>query len=196
MARAACKLILIGCFSLFGQPPGSPLSQPAKSQATLEPALPVLDWGACPYEKCMYREWTVHKSIVVYDTWKPEQREIAKLSTGDKVTGVTGVVITDRPGIVRMDRDVPERNLKQGDIISTYAYRGEGFSAVWFQGRFYHEFDLSFAKRPDGTGCGGAHCAATYVDLGEKKWWAEVRLKSGAIGWVDMPTSIAGDIPY
>jgi hypothetical protein len=144
----------------------------------------------------MYREWTVHKAIAVYNTWKPEQREIAKLSTGDRVTGVTGVVITYRPGTVRMDRDFPEQNLKRGEIILTYAYRGEGFSAVWFQGRFYPEFDISFAKWPDGTGCGGAHCAATYVDLGEKQWWAEVRLKSGAIGWLDMPTSIAGDIPY
>jgi hypothetical protein len=195
MIRAVCASILIGFLPLFGQAPGSPLSQPAKSQA-MEPVLPLFDWGACPYETCMYREWTVHKGITVYDTWKPERREIAKLSSGDKVTGVTGVVITYRPGTVRMDRDFPEQNLKRGEIILTYAYRGEGFSAVWLQGRFYHEFDISFAKWPDGTGCGGAHCAATYVDLGEKQWWAEVRLKSGEIGWVDMPTSIAGDIPY
>lgn len=196
MTRAACVLILIGSLSLFGQAPGSPLSQPAESQAMAEPVLPLFDWGACPYETCIYREWTVHKAITVYDTWKPEQREIAKLSTGDKVTGVTGVVITYRPGTVRMDRDFPEQNLKRGDILLTYAYRGEGFSAVWFRGRFYDEFDISFAKWPDGTGCGGAHCAATYADLGEKHWWAEVRMKSGAIGWVEMPTSIAGDIPY
>lgn len=144
----------------------------------------------------MYREWKVHKAITVYDTWKPERREIARFSVGDKVTGVNGVVVTYRPGTVRMDRDFPEQNLKRGEIILTYAYRGEGYAAVWFNGRFYSEFDISFAKWPDGTGCGGAHCAATYVDLGEKHWWAEVRMKSGVIGWVDMPTPIAGDIPY
>ena len=30
------------------------------------------------------------------------------------------------------------------------------------------------------------NCAATYIDLGKKVWWAEVKLKSGQIGWVDM----------
>jgi hypothetical protein len=34
-----------------------------------------------------------------------------------------------------MDRDLPEHNLKQGDIILTYAYLGGGFSAVWFKGK-------------------------------------------------------------
>jgi hypothetical protein len=38
-------------------------------------------------------------------------------------------------------------------------------------------------------GCGGDHCAATYLDLGEKQWWAEVKLKSGRLGWVDMDTA-------
>jgi hypothetical protein len=65
-----------------------------------------------------------------------------------------------------MDRDLLEQNLKRGEIVLTYAYRGEGYSAVWFQGKYYPEFDISFTKCPDGLGCGGAHCAATYTDLG------------------------------
>lgn len=48
------------------------------------------------------------------------------------VTGITGAVVTFRPGLIRMDRDLPEQNLRRGDTILTYAYRGEGFSAVWF----------------------------------------------------------------
>ena len=161
-----------------------------------EPALPLFDWGACPYEACIYREWTVHQIITIYDTWKPERREIAKANSGEKVIGLTGVVITYRPGTVRLDRDFPEQNLKQGDVILTYAYRGEGYSAVWLKGRFYQVFDISFTKWPDGTGCGNAHCAATYIDLGDKRWWAEVKLKSGVTGWVDMDTGTVGTIPY
>jgi len=105
------------------------------------------------------------------------------------VVGVTGVVITIRPGVIRMDRDLPEQHLKRGDTILTYTYRGEGFSSVWYEGRFDPEFDISFAKWPDGQGCGGSHCAATYVDLGEKVWWAKVKLKSGRTGWVNMDTT-------
>src|SRR5580658_4963819 len=79
-----------------------------------------------------------------------------------------------------------DRHHRRGDTIFTYAYRGEGFSAVWFKGKYHPLFDISFAKWPDGTGCGGAHCAGTYVDLGRKSWWAEIKLTSGRTGWVEM----------
>jgi len=154
------------------------------------PALPFYDWKACPFEGCSYRRWIAQKEIVEYDTWKQDRQSIAHLSKGDLVTGVTGVVITFRPGVIRLDRDLPEQNLKRGEMILTYAYRGEGFSAVWFKGLYYSDFDISFARWPDGSGCGGAHCAATYVDMGEKVWWAEVKLKSGRSGWVNMDTAV------
>jgi hypothetical protein len=157
--------------------------------ATPAPALPFYDWGACPYETCAYGQWTAHRSMMVYDTWKPERHPIAKLAEGDKVTGITGVVITLRPGVIRMDRDLSAEHLLRGDTVLTYAYRGEGFSAVWFKGKYHADFDISFAKWPDGTGCGGAHCAATYLDLGRKQWWAKVKLQSGQTGWVDMDLS-------
>lgn len=150
------------------------------------PTLPFYDWKACPFEGCSYRQWTARKSVVSYDTWKKDRRPIAEISKGDVVTGVTGVVITFTPGVIRVDRDLPDGNLKGGDTILTYAYRGEGYSAVWFKGTYYSEFDISFTKWPDGQGCGGSHCAATYVNLGKKVWWAEVKLKSGRMAWVDM----------
>jgi len=49
------------------------------------------------------------------------------------VIGITGLVITIRLGRVRMDRDLAEQNLKTGDEILTYNYRGEGYSAVWWR---------------------------------------------------------------
>jgi hypothetical protein len=150
------------------------------------PSLPYLDWKACPFEGCAYKEWTAQRQVVVYDTWEEKRRPVGQLENGVIVKAITGVVITSRPGVVRMDRDLPARGLKTGDQILTYTDLGEGFSAVWLKGRFYSEFEISIAKLPDGTGCGGAHCAATYVNLGEKKWWAQVELKSGAKGWVNM----------
>lgn len=153
------------------------------------PKLPYYDWGACPFEGCSYREWTATKSVTVFDTWKKSRKHIAELATGDKVTALTGVVITFRPGVIRMDRDVPEERLKAGETILTYAYRGEGFSAVWIHDRYEPSYDISFTKWPNGQGCGGTHCAATYTDLGEKEWWAQVRLKSGKTGWVNMDSA-------
>ena len=153
------------------------------------PTLPYVDEGACPGEYCRYGPWTARKSVTVYDTWQAERRRIAQISVGEKVVARTGLVITAKPGVIRMDRDLPEQNLKRGEIVLTYAYRGEGYSAVWFQGKYYPEFDISFTKWPDGSGCGGAHCAATYTDLGKKTWWAQVRLLSGMTGWIDMTTT-------
>jgi hypothetical protein len=102
------------------------------------------------------------------------------------VRALGGLVITYRPGLIHIDRDIPEAHLKQGDTILTYTFLGEGYSQVWINGFFHDEYDISFTKWPDGTGCGNAHCAATYVDLGKKAWWAELQLASGATAWVNM----------
>ena len=158
----------------------------ALSHASAPPKLPYLDWKACPFEGCTYRRWIAQAPVNVYDDFKERRHRIAVLSKGEAVTGITGVVITLRPGVIRMDRDVRDQNLHAGDKILTYTYQGEGYSAVWFGGNFYPSFDISFAKWPDGAGCGGAHCAATYIDLGEKIWWAKIKLKSGRTGWVNM----------
>ena len=148
------------------------------------PDLPYFDWNACPFEGCAYKQWTARESIPVYDTWKENRKIIAQLKDGDKVVATTGVVITYKPGRVRMDRDLPENKLKRGDVILTYTYRGEGNFAVWFNGTFYSEFDLTFASWPDEKDC--RDCVATFVDKGKNVWWAKVRLKSGQTGWVNM----------
>src|SRR6476646_10394466 len=90
------------------------------------PELPFFDWNACPFEGCKYGQWTVRKPVVVYDTWKRTRQQVAKLAEGDKVLAVTGVVITYKPGIIRMDHDQPQDGLKRGDLIWTYSYRAEG----------------------------------------------------------------------
>ena len=161
-----------------------PVVQQVQPKSMPAPPLPFEDWKACPFETCAYGEWTFARELTVFDTWKEPRREITKISAGERVTGVTGVVITIEPGVVRMDRDLPLQHLRTGDLILTYADRGEGFSAVWFKDKYYPEFDLSFAKLPDGTGCGGAHCAATYVNLGKKAWWAQIKFSSGRSGWI------------
>jgi hypothetical protein len=169
---------------------GIVLAQPSQiegpSRAMAVPALPYIDHGACPYEHCAYQEWTVRRTVTVYDTWQPGRKAIAQLSPGDKATGITGMVITYKPGVIRMERDLPERNLRLGGTILTYSNVGGGYSAVWFAGRYYLDFDVTFAKLPNGQGCGNGHCAASYVDLGKQSWWAQVRFASGRTGWVDM----------
>jgi hypothetical protein len=162
-----------------------PVLDPGEFKAMAQPALPYLDQGACPFEGCVYREWTARNAIAVYDTWEEKRQPVGRLSAGEKVTGVTGIVITFQPGTIRLDRDLPEEGLKRGDVILTYTCLGEGFSKVWFKGRFYSEFEITFA-RADGQPCSDKSCSATYVDMGKKSWWAQVKLSSGRTVWVDM----------
>jgi hypothetical protein len=184
MGRIAWSLAFAGILTpIFCQ---DTLPGPGESKAMAAPALPFYEWNACPFEGCAYREWTARKATVVYDTWEEKRRQVASLSVGDKVIGVTGVVITYRPGMIRMDRDLPKDGLKRGDTILTYTNRGEGFVAAWLKGVYYSDFDISFTKWPDGGGCSGTYCAATYIDLGKVAWWAQVKLSSGRMGWVDM----------
>lgn len=163
-----------------------PAQQSAQSN---HPDLPFFDWNACPFEGCTYRQWTAHKPVPVYDTWKHSRRQVAELAKGDKVLAITGVVITYKPGIIRMDRDEPQDGLKRGDVIFTYAYRGEGAWAVWFNGMYRDGFELPSAKRADGKGC-LEDCAGTALQDGNKEWWAKIKLKSGKIAWVNMDNDV------
>lgn len=167
----------------------STAAQDSTGVSAPEPALPHFAKDACPFEGCAYREWTALKDMPVFDTFREARREVGTIRKGEKVVALGGFVVTYRPGVIFLDRDVPEAGLRRGDRILTYAYIGEGFSQVWVNGRFYEQYDISFTKWPDGTGCGGTHCAATYLDLGQKAWWAELRLASGATTWVDMDSA-------
>ena len=110
-----------------------PTEIPEEPQPMPAPALPYYDFEACPFEGCTYREWKARKAVTVFDTWKSNRRVIAKVSPGESVTGLNGVVITSKPGTIRMDRDMPNLKLKKGDTILTYTYVGEGFAAAWDQ---------------------------------------------------------------
>lgn len=174
----------------------SPVAAPESLSYVAQPAptLPFFDWDACPFEGCAYGEWTAGEVVEVFDTWEPSRKRIATLPAKAVVTGVSGVVITYKPGVIRLTQDLPQDDLWRGDTILTYTYRGEGFSAAWFKGRFYREYDITFAKWPDGSGCLGKDCAANYVDLGEKAWWAKVKMRSGVVGWVNMSKAKFGGV--
>jgi hypothetical protein len=81
---------------------------------------------------------------------------------------------------------MPESDLRRGDRILTYAYLGEGGSAVWFKGTFISDFDISRTKWPDGAGCQRTYCKATYLDLGRHVWWAKIRMASNKFGWAEV----------
>ena len=173
--RPAQSVLLIAALFL-------PAIHIAQSQ---RPNLPFFDWNACPFEGCKYGQWTARKPVLVYDTWKRTRRTAARLMAGEKVVAVTGVVITFKPEVIRINLDLPENGLKRGDIILTYTYRGEGSWAVWFKGMYHEDFGVPSAYKPEDPVC-QKECAATYIQMGKKEWWAKIKLKSGKTAWVNM----------
>jgi hypothetical protein len=99
-----------------------------------------------------------------------------RLKRGEKVHGLTGVVITTRPGILRVLKDttLAERKLKKGDELYLLTYLGEGFNKIWFDGKIFE---------------GDPYDHATYKTIQEPKstWWVKVKNRSGKIGWSRQP---------
>jgi hypothetical protein len=175
-----CFASAMGVFTLMlcAQPPAR----------QLKPSLPHYDWNICPGEGCLYGNWTVRGNVDVFDTYKGDHRKIGTLQSGDKVHGLTGVVITYEPGIIKMKSD-GANGLTQGEEILTYAYLGEGNAVAWVKGRLISPFDISFTKFPDGSGCQGSACRADYITAGRRVWWAKIKMANGASGWVDMDSA-------
>ena len=85
-----------------------PSAQEAKE--TSPPSLPFFEWNRCPFEGCVYRKWKAEAPVQLYTTWKKSRHRIGTLPKGETVLAQTGVVITFKPGLVRMERDAPPQS--------------------------------------------------------------------------------------
>jgi hypothetical protein len=151
-----------GAISLAQKPPGPPT--------------PYYDGGACPFECCTYREWGVVKPTVLRRAMNDISPIVARLRTGEKVVGVTGVVITTEPGIVRALKRTTVGNIRvnRGDRIYVLTNLGEGFAKVWFRGRIsegepYDERIFKLIRRAKSV------------------WWVKIKDRRGRVGWSRLP---------
>ena len=133
--------------------------------------LPFEDWGACPFECCTYREWTVRADTPIHADRSDDAPVVFTAKAGDWVTGLTGVVVTTIPGRaeVRLPTTVGGRAAAPGDVVWLLTNQVEGFYKAWFKGQFIDGFngyyDIVLTTQPVFT------------------WWVKVRDKSGRVGW-------------
>jgi len=97
-----------------------------------------------------------------------------RLKAGEKVQGMTGVVITTQPGIVRVLKKTTLAivSLKRGDELFLLTNLGEGFSKIWFKGRIFE---------------GDPYDESTYKTIrgGKAVWWVKIkteRVRSAGAG--------------
>jgi hypothetical protein len=150
----------------------------ASAAAQIRPPTPFVDKGACPFECCTYRQWTVDKATIVHSTMSDSAPVAFRLRRGERVRGLTGTVITTQPGIAEALKDTVQDPVKlvAGDRIYLLTHLGEGFVKAWFKGRIFQ-------------------AEALYPELfrivrdPKAVWWVKVRNSKGKTGWSREPDS-------
>ncbi len=137
------------------------LSQAFSSPAASPGPPPLfIDKGACPFECCTYRQWTVKRDTLLYDAVNGT-RIVGRAAKGAKVRGLTGEVHT-----------IPlKAKTKAGREVYMLTYLGEGFWKIWDNGAVKQSGDdaLNAHARPQST------------------WWVRIGLPNGTVGWTKQP---------
>jgi hypothetical protein len=143
------------------------------------PKLPYTDSGACPFECCTYRQWTANKATVILSSMKDGSSIAFRVKKGEKVTAITGVVITTRAGIIKVLQNTTtgensKLHVKAGDILYLLTYQGEGFYKTWYKGKIFSD---AFYE----------NTALKQVNEPQAIWWVKFKNRKGRIGWTRLP---------
>lgn len=141
-----------------------------------------IDRGACPFECCTYRAWTVDADTELYD--RPGGARLGVvLKRGERVSGLTGEVRV-RPQLVNVLED--HQPFAKGDVFYLLTPIGEGFFRIWYRGKVSKVEVHAFP--PEGPRfCPTRECWAKPEGDYRYKWWVRVRSESGTDGWSDEP---------
>jgi len=151
------------------------------AQAQEQPPANYENWGVCPFECCEYREWTASADIPVHASHSDKSAVVFQLHKEERLHALTGVVVTEKPGVVRINKavqdgyvkgtDKPQLAFKAGDIVYMLSPLGEGAYLFWYQGKVYTS-GIELAAMP---GVDGKDAIIT--------WWKQVENKAGKRGW-------------
>lgn len=160
--------------------PNSNSNSPVVTNPNQSPTL-YEDPGACPFECCTYRRWTVTAQTSVRQDRQSNSPVAFTLRRGERATGMTGVVITTQPGQARVLKPIVVGGVrvKPGEIVYLLTNLGEGFQKVWYKGKVA-SIDVS-----DET-------IFRQLKRSESVWWVKVKNSKGQIGWTDQTKNFTG----
>jgi hypothetical protein len=141
------------------------------------PKTPYKDVGACPFECCTYRGWVANKDTIIYKEMREGSRVAFRVKKREKVTGITGVVITTKAGQVKALKSFTTSSgvrIRANDIFYLLTYRGEGFYLIWYKGKEFEDeaYDQGNMKVLNGP---------------VAVWWVKIRNRRGQAGWTKLP---------
>jgi hypothetical protein len=149
--------------------------------STAEPPLPYEDPGACPFECCTYRTWTVEVETDILTDRKDDAPVAFRLRPREKVEGVTGVVVTTKLGraVVRRTITIGSGSdpveVKPGDQVFILHYVGEGYWRFWVRGRIDDDQLPDTESECTDDSAEPADCAIQITERPETTWWAKIR---------------------
>lgn len=185
--------VLVGLHA-GGTPRGS---EQSGSLSAPGPPVPFEDRGACPFEGCVYREWTAMATVEVRAERRRDAPVAYTLRAKERVRALTGVVITIKAGRVQFRESRTLRTLSgpvridPGETLYLLTYQGEGFTKAWLRGELYTDVDtVDFYNGV--CDVQPTRCAGTIVEKSQTEWWVQVRNRLGRTGWTDQPEKFDG----
>lgn len=182
-------------------PPGEvtlELSAKSTSRPYPQPTTAYADVGACPGEGCQYNDtWTMEASMPVYAT-RGAAGVSYSLKAGQKVTTLTGSVIT-KPGRIRIIHPVhiSGQDPVQSGYLYLLTYLGEGFWKVWLSGKLIDAVEIQNVVSPMSCKPSDATCRekaeARWItgpvwgvmeEPPKPDWWVQIRDASSKVGWI------------
>lgn len=171
--------ITLAVAAVSGSYAATPTAQPPKS---------LISEGACPFECCTYREWSVLADTPLLEKPKNGSRVVGNALIGAKVQGLTGIVIVTEPGkikVLKPHTGESAKTYKPGEIVWVYTELGEGFFKVWHNGEMYEEKAFFMYQDIGGfdTCVDDGTCWGERIGFPKSVWWVQVKTNDGIIGW-------------
>ena len=154
------------------------------------PTLPYESPGACPFECCTYRTWTVEQDTPLLADRRERAPVKFRVRRGERVVGVTGVVVTSQFGraAARSSRHMGRQGqaVAPGDELRLIHYLGEGYWKYWFRDTVDEDFlpDVENCRRSAKSSAEMREACGVQID--EKPsttWWVKIRRADGLEGW-------------
>ena len=150
------------------------------------PPIPFDEPGACPFQCCTYREWTVDWGTDIRTDRRDDAPVAFQVAVNDTVTALTGVVSTTKVGRATASRPVTVGTkhipVPAGQPIYLIRNVGSGDWKIWING----QTDEQYIGSPPYCASGkqtSDECALTVAEQPESVWWVQVRDAQGREGW-------------
>lgn len=180
----------LALLALVALPVTTPLIAQEADSLVPRPVAPLVRKNVCPFECCVYRDWTAIGEIPVYAAEGDTTVVAFTLSDGQSFIAIEGNVHLERLGQVAFHRAVTDTvydtyHYEPGDTLVVLDYVGEGFFTAWLGGQMTEVEAFWMFEDPDegGTGEGAPW---TVIAEPDPHWWVRVQTKDDRNGWIYM----------